>query len=77
MLVADGETKAIVIPVAGEDPAEMILAYRRARALQAIRASQAAARRAGRSQMTLADINAEIRAVRRARASGDDRLQRG
>lgn len=63
-LVADGEVKAIVIPITDGDPARALSAYRRGRALQAMREIQMEAQRNGTSKMALAEINAIIREVR-------------
>ena len=63
-LVADGEVKAVVIPITDGDPARALSAYRRGRALQAMREIQMEAQRNGTSKMTLAEINAIFREVR-------------
>lgn len=68
-LVADGEVKAVVIPITDGDPARALSAYRRGRALQAMQEIREEARRNGTSKMTLAEINAIIREVRRERAA--------
>ena len=64
-LVADGEAKAIVIPVKDGDVRGALEAYDRGRAMMAIRRIQASARAKGTDKMTLAEINAVIRDVRR------------
>ena len=68
-LVADGEAKAIVIPVQDGDVSGAMEAYRRGRALMALNRVQAHAREHGTNTMTLADINRVIREVRRERRS--------
>lgn len=72
-LVADGEVKAVVIPITDGDPARALSAYRRGRALQAMQEIREEARRNGTSKMTLAEINAIIREVRRERAAAATR----
>jgi hypothetical protein len=73
-LVADGEAKAILIPIADGDAAGTYDAYIRGRALLAMRSMQDAARRSGKDKMTLAEINKVIREVRRERRAreGDE-----
>ena len=70
-LVADGEAKAILIPIADGDAAGTYDAYIRGRALLAMRSMQDAARRSGKDKMTLAEINKVIREVRRERRARD------
>ncbi len=66
-LVADGTGKALLIPIEDGDTATALDAWRRGRALLALARLQADARRSGTSKLSLAEINAEVRAVRRAR----------
>lgn len=66
-LVADGEPKAIVIPVRGGDPRDAVEAYRRGRAMMAIARIRRRARDRGAERMTLAEINATIREAREER----------
>jgi antitoxin (DNA-binding transcriptional repressor) of toxin-antitoxin stability system len=66
-LVADGTGKALLIPIEDGDTATALDAWRRGRALLALARLQADARRSGASKLSLAEINAEVRAVRRAR----------
>lgn len=66
-LVADGTGRALLIPIEDGDTATAIDAWRRGRALLALARLQAEARRAGTSKLGLAEINTEVRAVRRAR----------
>ena len=68
-LVADGETKAVLIPVEEGDAAATLDAWRRGRILLALARLQADARRNGTADMTLSDINREIKAARKARRS--------
>jgi hypothetical protein len=66
-LVADGEAKAVVIPVKNGDVGTVMEAYRRGRAMIALRRIRQEARRNGTAGMTLAQINAVIREVREER----------
>lgn len=66
-LVADGQAKALLIPVDDGDLDTALDAWRRARALLALSRLQGAARRSGAAQLSAADIDAEIRAVRKKR----------
>lgn len=70
-LFADGQAKALLIPIPDGDAAAAQEAYLRGRALLAVRRIQDAARRSGRSAMTLEEINRVIRDVRRE-LHGDD-----
>jgi hypothetical protein len=63
-LVADGEAKAVVIPVNDGDVATVMEAYRRGRAMLALRRIRQEAVRNGTASMTLAQINTVIREVR-------------
>jgi hypothetical protein len=63
-LVADGQPKALLIPIPDGDAAAAQEAYERGRALLAVRRIQEAARRGGASAMTLDQINRIIREVR-------------
>ncbi|MFI5310067.1 MAG: hypothetical protein ACHQQ3_02445 [Gemmatimonadales bacterium] len=63
-LVADGEVKALMIPVTSGDGRSALDSYTRGRALLAMQNIQAEARRNGTSKMTLAEINKIIREVR-------------
>ena len=66
-LMADGEAKAILIPVEDGDAATTLDAWRRGRALLALASLQADARRNGNSSMTMAEIDEEIRETRKER----------
>jgi hypothetical protein len=68
-LVADGEAKAILIPVPDGNVEAAYDAYVRGRAMLAVRSMQESARRSGASRMTLAEINRVIGEVRRERRS--------
>ncbi len=72
MLVADGETKAIVIPVHDGDADAALEAYERGRALVAMRRIAAFAHKEGLDRTSLADINAMIREVRRELRGHED-----
>ncbi|MEX0691355.1 MAG: hypothetical protein WD043_05900 [Gemmatimonadales bacterium] len=70
-LMAEGEAKAILIPVAGGDVAAAYEAYERGRALMALRSIQDDARRRGGDRMSLADINKAINDVRQERRAAE------
>ncbi|HUX33422.1 MAG TPA: hypothetical protein VMV51_06075 [Gemmatimonadaceae bacterium] len=63
-LVADGEAKAVLIPVPDGDVATALEAYRRGRALIALRRIREQARQNGTAAMTLEQINEVVREVR-------------
>lgn len=67
-LVADGEAKAVVIPVQDGDVETALEAYRRGRAMIALRRIREQARRSGAAKLTLKEINEVVREVRRDRA---------
>ena len=64
-LVADGSTRALLIPVEDGDAASALDAWKRGRALLALARVQAASRREGTSALDLSDINREIKARRK------------
>ena len=66
-LVADGEAKAVVIPLMDGDPRSALEAYRRGRAMMAIARIRRQARESGAAQMTLAQVNTLIQEVREER----------
>ncbi len=66
-LVAEGEAKAVVIPLIDGDPRSALEAYRRGRAMMAIARIRRQARESGAAQMTLAQVNALIQEVREER----------
>lgn len=66
-LVADGITKAVLIPVEGGDAAPVLDAWRRGRALLALGRLQVAARATASAEMTLTDVTSEIKAARKTR----------
>lgn len=68
-LVADGTTKALLIPVEDGDVDTALDAWRRGRALLALARLQTEARRKGTVDVTARKIAGEVRAVRRARRS--------
>ena len=74
-LVADGTTKAILIPVSDGDAASAIDAWMRGRALLALGRVQSAARRDGTAELSLSEINREIKAVRASRRSRERERQ--
>ena len=68
-LVADGDTKAILIPVEEGDAASTLDAWKRGRALLAFARLQSDAQRKGTTDMSLSEITSEIKAARKARRS--------
>jgi hypothetical protein len=72
-LVADGEAKAILIPVPDGNVEAAYDAYVRGRAMLAIRNMQDSARRSGASRMSLKEINRVIAKVRRERRAREAR----
>jgi hypothetical protein len=66
-LVAEGETKAILLPVEGGDAETVLEAWRRGRALLALGRLQERARRAGTAALTVDEIDREVTASRQAR----------
>lgn len=66
-LVADGTTKALLIPVEDGDATTALDAWRRGRALLALARMQSGARRAGSATLGLREITREITATRKAR----------
>ena len=66
-LVADGEVKALVIPITDGNADRALESYQRGRALMAMQDIQSGARQKGTSSMSLAEINAIVRSVRKAR----------
>ena len=71
-LVADGQPKALLIPIIDGDAASAQEAYIRGRALLAVRRIQDAARRGGTSAMSLDQINRVIGEVRRELSERDE-----
>ena len=63
-LVADGQPRALLIPIPDGDAASAQEAYERGRALLEVRRIQDAARRGGAGAMSLDHINRIIREVR-------------
>ncbi len=66
-LVADGAGKALLIPITDGDADTALDAWRRGRALLALARLQSGARRTGAADLGRTEINAEVKAVRRAR----------
>ncbi len=66
-LVAEGTTKAILIPVADDDVATVLDAWQRGRALLALARLQSEARRTGASELPKERLTGEIAAARKAR----------
>ncbi|MEO5509006.1 MAG: hypothetical protein ABIS27_00065 [Longimicrobiales bacterium] len=68
-LVADGDTKALLIPVDEGDATSTLDAWKRGRALLALSRVQSNSRRKGTPELKLSDITSDIKAARRARRS--------
>ncbi len=66
-LAADGEDKAVLIPLEGGDADTALDAWQRGRALLALARLQAEARRTGAATLGLAEVNEEIAATREER----------
>lgn len=66
-LVADGTGKALLIPIQDGDVDTALDAWRRGRALLALARLQAGARRSSTADIGVAEISAQVKAVRRAR----------
>jgi hypothetical protein len=69
-LVAEGEAKALLLPIPDGDARSAYEAYIRGRAMLAAARMRRRARASGGDKMTLADINALIRTARAAGARG-------
>ena len=68
VVTANGHPIAILSTVSEDSLEESLAAIRRARAAQAVESMQRASAASGRDRLSQAEIDAEIRAVRRARA---------
>ncbi|MBK8246614.1 MAG: hypothetical protein IPK85_04330 [Gemmatimonadetes bacterium] len=66
-LVAEGEPKALLIPVIDGDLETAMDAWNRGRALLALARLQAAARVAGADELSMTEVIEEVAAVRKAR----------
>jgi hypothetical protein len=66
-LIADGEAKALLLPVIDGDVGAVYEAFIRGRAMLAASRMRRQAREAGSDRLTLAEINALIRKTRAAR----------
>jgi antitoxin (DNA-binding transcriptional repressor) of toxin-antitoxin stability system len=66
-LVADGDTKAVLIPVEEGDAATTLDAWRRGRAMLSLARLQSESRRNRTADLPLSEINREIKAVRKTR----------
>jgi hypothetical protein len=75
-LVADGEAKAVVIPVHGGDARSALEAYRRGRAMMAVRDIREAARAGGKGTLTLSEISEVVDGVRRERRAAERARER-
>jgi len=67
IVTSDGKPVAVLLPVNSESLAPTLSTLRSVRALQAQAALQQAAAANGTDKLTMADIDAEVSAVRRAR----------
>jgi hypothetical protein len=72
-LVADGEAKAILLPIADGDARGAYEAYERGRAMLAASRLRRAAKTAGARKLSLDEINELIRKTRAARRHGKPR----
>jgi len=68
VVTSNGRPVAILAGVEGEDVVEYLTTLRRARAMLAVNKVQERARQTGKDRITAAEIDKEIRAVRRSRA---------
>jgi antitoxin (DNA-binding transcriptional repressor) of toxin-antitoxin stability system len=68
VVTSNGRPVAILAGVEGEDVVEYLATLRRARAMLAVNKVQERARQTGKDKITAAEIDKEIRAVRRSRA---------
>lgn len=68
VVTSNGRPVAILAGVEGEDVVEYLVTLRRARAMLAVNKAQERARQTGKDRITAAEIDKEIRAVRRSRA---------
>ena len=66
-LVAEGETKALLIPVEGGDVSTALEAWRRGRALIALGRLQAQARQQERDTLSMKDVIEEVKSTRKIR----------
>ncbi len=69
-IVANGETKAIMLAVQSGDPEEALDLVRQLRAQRALSRLRAAAEASGASELTQEEIEAEVRAARARRRRG-------
>jgi hypothetical protein len=69
LLLSGRHDQFFLVPVGGEDVGRQYEALRQALAILSIRQTQLKAREAGLDQMSMADIEAEIRAARAERRS--------
>lgn len=75
-LMADGEARAVVIPVHGGDARAALEAYSRGRAMMALRRLRESARAGGRAALSLGEINAVVGEVRRERRAAERARER-
>lgn len=66
-LVADGEAKALLIPIEDGDVDSALDSWRRGRALLALSRLQSGARRAETATLTIGEIETEVKAAREDR----------
>ncbi len=69
-IVANGETKAIMVAVEDGDAEEAVDLVRQLRAQRALSRLRAAAQASGASEVTETEIDAEVAAARKARLRG-------
>ena len=68
VITSNGHPIAILAPVTEAGLEDTLRAFRRARAVEAVAALQGQSSEAGRDRISMEEIDAEIREVRRARA---------
>ena len=68
VVTSNGRPVAILAGIEGEDLLEYLATLRRVRATLAVNKTQERARETGKNKITAAEIEKEIRAVRRSRA---------
>ncbi|WP_443082250.1 hypothetical protein [Thermodesulfitimonas autotrophica] len=68
VITLNGRPVAILAGIEGEDVMEYLATLRRTRAMLSVNKIQERARQTGKDKITAAEIDKEIRAVRRSRA---------
>ena len=68
IITSNGRPIAIIVAISDSDLEESLSAFRQARAVEAVASLQRRSVEAGNDKMTMDEIDAEIKAVRRKRA---------